>query len=228
MRLGLGLLVVFGLSCRGAVEVDYARIVGEPAAPGRDVYGELPIARFAKAPPGSVDRMLYERLAAAADLINRFVASEWNHFFPRGRRLRLAESKLFLDSTAGDGFEVKVWISCWGTLVTEAGFSAQETADGLVVGACRGTDGQAADWAIANSFFFTLEGVWRETEMMAALLMHELSHTLQVRAQGQMSYWLEYYVRSTLLLQGGDESNDLEKVPYRVEAEFWRWMAARA
>ncbi len=227
MRAIVALLLLLA-ACRGPAVVDYEAQTGETAAPGLDGYQELPLARLASSPRGSAQRQAFERVQEAVDLANRFAASDWNHFYPRGCRFRLTEAGVLRLESEADRFDVHIWISAWGTLVNQLGFSAQETADGFVVGRFQDPKSKLIDAGLANSFFMTLEGAWRDPSMIAALMLHEMSHTLQVRTQGQLSYWLEYYFAAVILFQGGDEANDLEKVPYRVEAEFWRWLAARA
>jgi hypothetical protein len=228
VRTSLAALILLA-ACKGPLRIDYEAEVGRPASPEDDRNQPLPIGRFAKAERGSIERQLFERLTAAVEYANRFIGSEWNHFFPKGRSFRIdsQRGRLRLDSVAGDGFEMTISVTCLGTLANSAGYSAMESWDGFQVGRCRDVHGRPVDAAIANSMWFGLDGQWRDPEMIAAMLLHETSHTLQVRAQGQLSYWLEYYFRAALLGQGGEEENDLEKVPYRVESEFWRWFAAR-
>jgi len=203
-------------------------MTGQPAKPGRDVFQEVPLRRFALSPRGTLERQLWERVAQAVELSNRFIESDANRYFPQGRRFRAAEDgRLYLDSDAGDGFRMRITVASLMTQLTELGYSAQEAYDGFTVGALKDVHGRATDITIANTLFFTLEGTWRPVERLAALLLHETSHVLQVRSQGQVGYWIEYYVRGVLLMQGSEQENDLEKVPYRVETEFWRWYGER-
>ncbi|MBI2931337.1 MAG: hypothetical protein HYY16_06775 [Planctomycetes bacterium] len=220
--------VILILGCHGPVRIDYEAVVGQAAAAGRDTYREIPLRRFALSARGSLERRLYERVEQAVELANRFIDSEDNHHFPPGRRFRASEDgKLTVESDAGDGFRMRLYVTCGMTFLSQFDFSAQEGIDGFSVGAVRDVYRRPVDVSIANTLFFTLEGKWRSAEMLAALLLHETSHTLQVRGQGQVSYWLEYYLRGAVLAEGGEEWNELEKVPYRVETEFWRWWAKR-
>jgi hypothetical protein len=223
----VGLLAL--AACHGPVLLDYEAQTGERPGEGLNEYRELKFPDLASAPRGSARRFAFERLRQACELANRFIDSEWNRYFPRGRRFSLTRDGHFrLDSAAGDGFDVRLWVTRWGTMINELGFSAQETADGFVVGRCEGTRGQRVDATVANTLFFTLDGEWRDPAGIAALVLHEMSHTLQVRAQGQLSYWMQYYLEAVVLMRGGSETNELEKIPYRVEIEFWKWVAARA
>jgi len=220
--------VVLLAGCHGPPKIDYRAAAGQPPKKAREAFQEVPLRRFALSPRGSLERQLWERVAQAVELANRFIASEANRYFPQGRRFRATEDgRLFVDSDAADGFRMHVRVSAMATLLTEFGYSAQEDADGFAVGALKEVHGLPIDVTIANTLFFTLDGRWRPADMMAALFLHETMHTLQVRAQGQVSYWVEYYVRAGLLFQGGGPANELEKVAYRVETEFWRWADER-
>lgn len=215
--------------CHGPIRVDYEAMTGQPAKPGRDVFQEVPLRRFALSARGTLERRLWERVAQAVELSNRFIESDANRYFPHGRRFRATEDgKVFVDSDGGDGFRIRINVASLVTQLTQLGYSAQEAVDGFTVGALKDVHGRRTDITVANTLFFTLEGTWRPVEMIAALLLHETAHTLQVRAQGQVGYWIEYYVRGVLFFQGGDEENELEKVPYRVETEFWRWFSERS
>lgn len=223
------LVGLLAAGCRGPIRIDYEQMVGIPPRPGSEFYQEIPLRRFALSPRGSLPRQLYERLAQAVELANRFIDSPANHYFPPGWHLRAAEDgRIFMDADSGEGFRVHIYVSCWGTLISSLGFSAQERADGFSVGALQDVRNRPVDVTIANTLFFTLDGRWRSAEWMAALLLHEMSHTLQVRVQGQTSYWFEYYLRATILMQGGAQLHELEKVPYRVEREYWKWLADRS
>lgn len=227
-RSALAAFTIIAVGCHGPVRIPYTERVDLPARPGQDAYQEIPLRRFALSPKGTLPRQLWERLTQAAELANRFIDSDVNRYFPAGYHFRATQDgRLFLDSDGGDGFRVRIHVTCWGTLVAELGFSAQERADGFSVGMMRDAGGAPVDATIANSLWFNLDGSWRDASDMAALLLHEMSHALQVRAQGQTSYWLEYYLRATILLQGGGRIHELEKVPYRVTTEFRRWWSER-
>ncbi len=216
------------IGCQGPVRVDYEAATGQPAKAGRDGFGDVPLRRFALSQKGSLERELADRVARAVELANRFVDSDANRYFPQGRRFRFtADGKLFVDVEGGEGFRMRIRVGPMATVLSEMGYSAQEEVDGFSVGGLKDAHNRPIDVSIANTFFFALDGRWRTVDRIAALLLHETTHTLQVRAQGQVSYWLEYNLRAAVLFQGGEEGNELEKVAYRVETEFWRWLAER-
>ena len=163
---------------------------------------------------------LLDRWQGAVDLANAFLADEAN--------LSLPPARLDLDHEAGMTLQleegarpVRVENTWWGDVCVSMGFAAQERSWGFVVG-----DRGEGPQAVAHSLFYTPWETMKSEEMMAELILHEVSHMVHEEGTVGFCAGVSYYWHA--MCHGGGREHPAERLPYATSDEFLAWAEARA
>ena len=149
------------------------------------------------------------------ELANGFLASEHRTILAPGR-IELDETGMRY-VTADDVQPIEVRQTTWGSICLTFGFDAQERSWGFVVGG-RGE----GDALYANSLFLDAGDDWRHPALVASLVLHELTHT--VEGVGTVGFWkgFAYYMEAIFLFRYRNHSD--ERLPYATTEEFLNWV----
>jgi hypothetical protein len=193
----LGFLAISGCAC---VEVTPAALLVSP-----DVPDDVRASRLST-------------LRDAVDLVNRFVASPWNHSFPL-LRLELRDDGFhFVDPTGSRPY--KVFCSSWGDFILSIGGAAQALEGGFVVGKRKPCRSRVCD----NSLFVRSDGTEREAGSVARTIVHEAAHTLHRRGTIGFGRSVLYLLEAIFLLRS--RTHSAERRPRAVTEEFFLFEAA--
>jgi len=148
----------------------------------------------------------------AVELMNDFLASDFNRSLPRGK-YRFNDDVL---EFAADGVVRPHHIRCstWGDIVLFFGGKAQAVKDGIYVGARTGERNRVID----NSLFFRGDGSLRTPKSLAVSILHETAHI--VHRCGSIGVWntLLYGLEAVFLLRAA--SHSAERRPRATSSEF--------
>jgi hypothetical protein len=98
---------------------------------------------------------------------------------------------------------------------------AQERSDGFVVGSVAPHRHREID----NTLFKSISGQSQPNQMIADLILHELTHIYFKHGTVSLPKTVLYYGEAIFLFRYHDHS--MERVPFRTSDEFWAFSKAR-
>lgn len=176
-----------------------------------------------EAEPGSAERAAYERLEAAADLANEFLAtSEFARGFPaESARFSLDHSDLLLRCTGEGIWPLRIETAGWADPRTAIGDGVHPTERGFL--SARRTDAGASGAASTDAVFLQLDA-----PSMAGLLLRQATTMREIHARGSFDYWLNYDLLGLDPRYGWGDDNPVDARADAVHRAFWQWHEARA
>ena len=168
---------------------------------------------------GERDQAL-DRWREAVWLCNAFLTSSNRTALPEGK-LRFTEDGMEF-VTADEMLPVQIRCTAWGDLLVGSKFTAQERADGFVVGFVPPKDSRLLD----NSFFKNHKGEPWSSAVMAETILHELTHSYHGVGTVSFSKALRYYAEAVFLFRY--ERHSMEKLPFETTRGFWKFYHANA
>lgn len=153
-----------------------------------------------------------QRWNEAVWICNEFLGSDSRQTLPPGR-LRLVDDGM---EFVGADFSLPCRVRCttWGGVLVQFKMIAQERADGFVVGLTQ----PGGDRLVDNSFFQVPGGKPRSNLSIAALILHELTHSYYKLGTVDFFTGLRYYAEAVVRFTYRKHS--MERLPYRTSAEF--------
>ncbi len=176
-------------------------------------------ARVAAAPVATELRDgCLSRWREAVQLSNAFLASPYRKTLPAGE-LRLSDDGMeFVVGT--NALPVRVRCTTWGDIVVASEFVAQERADGFVVGLAP----PKRDRLFDNTFFKSRAGRPLTAGGMAAMILHEITHSYYRCGTVSFTKGVSYYAEAAFMFHYRKHS--MERLPFQTSDEFTRFLLA--
>lgn len=159
-----------------------------------------------------------ERWDAAIRICNYFLSSDFRKTLPKGEMLLDSGGMTFV--TADTRLPVRIRCCVAGDLLIPFRMIAQERSDGFVVGAVS----PRKDREIDNSFFKYPSGIWQQNQLIAGLILHEVTHSYFRTGTVSFAKTVRYYAESIFLLRY--RSHTMEVLPFRTSSEFSAFVQA--
>jgi hypothetical protein len=149
----------------------------------------------------------------AVALANEFLASDWRQTLPAGRYELDDEQGMRFVTPLGT-WPIAVRCNRYGDLCVFFGFAAQEREYGFVIG----ENGPQRDRLVDNSLFCFQDGMRKNAQYVADLILHETTHV--VWREGTVGFWngVAYYLEAVFLFRTNDHS--AERRPRSTGEEF--------
>jgi hypothetical protein len=160
-----------------------------------------------------------QRWQEAIGLCNAFLSSSYRSTLPQGELQLTDDGMVYV--TGHTLFPIRVRCTRWGDLVVRTSYTAQERSDGFVVG----LRDPRRDRLLDNSFFKNEKGRPVSSSDIAALILHELTHSYCRVGTVSFTKAVRYYAEAVFLFRY--RSHSMERLPNETTAEFWKFYNAR-
>lgn len=171
---------------------------------------------------GSKPAHVYAELETAVELANGFLdTSSFAKGFPaEGAKFELGINNIILRLENEYDLTVAIETTYWGDWRFIFGSDVQSSADGLL--AAHRPDGKNTDDITDNEFLKLDAG------NMAAILLRQSAIMREIRARGEIDYWLNYKLLGIDPARGWVEGAHVNKRGVLTEKAFRLWLAEQA
>jgi len=178
------------------------------------------LAELREADAGSIEAGAYLNLEQGIALANEFLArSRFSRGFPAEQASFSLGLNDILLHLKGEGVEVlRIETAGWGDPRTAIGDGVHPTEEGFLSARTTGPTATGSDSADAT--FLRLP-----PEKMAAILLRQAATMREIKARGELDYWLNYDLLGLNPSSGWMGNNVVDRRANAVDAAFQQWLA---
>jgi hypothetical protein len=171
---------------------------------------------------GSKPAHVYSELEKAVELANGFLNnSSFAKGFPaEGAQFELGVNNILLRLENEYDLTVAIETTYWGDWRFMFGSGVQSSANGLI--AAHRPDGERTDDITDNEF------LQLDASNMAAILLRQSAIMREIRARGEIDYWLNYKLLGIDPARGWGEDSHVNKRGVLTEQAFRLWLTEQA
>lgn len=177
------------------------------------------LVELREADAGTVEQAAYANLEQAVTLANEFLArSRFSRGFPAEQANFTLGLNDILLHLKGEGVEVlRIETAGWGDPRVIFGDGVHPTEHGFMSARTTGAASTGSD--SADAAFLRLA-----PEQMAAVLLRQATVMREIKARGELDYWLNYDLLGLNPSSGWMDGNIVDRRAYMVESAFFQWM----